>query len=287
MRDAGSVAAVVATPEEIAISHRWISAKIEASPRNPRIEAGLLVLTNHDPVLRNTRGGRPLTIGETHYVRGLYCHAVSKIVVRLPGPAQSFSAIVGVDSNPQTAGGRGSVEFSVSFGGKQGFRSAILHEGSPAVPVALEMKGASELLLEVGDGGDGIACDQADWAEAKVVLKDGRTIWLGDLPFVDETPATLAALPFSFVYGGTPSAILLNKWNVKRENRTFDQGRTRHAIRYTDPETKLAVTWGVTEYVDCPTVEWTLRFKNEGTADTPLLSEVQAIDTRFQRGGEG
>ena len=41
------------------------------------------------------------------------------------------------------------------------------------------------------------------------------------------------------------------------------------------------------EYHDFPTVEWTLAFKNEGTADTPLLSEVQAVDTRFHRGKEG
>jgi len=42
------------------------------------------------------------------------------------------------------------------------------------------------------------------------------------------------------------------------------------------------------EYLDFPTVEWTLYFKNTGAADSPILSEIQAVDTRFERndGGE-
>jgi len=56
------------------------------------------------------------------------------------------------------------------------------------------------VVLGAGDAGDGIASDHADWAEAKVVLADGRELWLGDLP--EATGGR--ALPFSFVYGGTP-----------------------------------------------------------------------------------
>jgi hypothetical protein len=37
-------------------------------------------------------------------------------------------------------------------------------------------------VLEVGDGGNGIGCDWADWADAKVILADGKEIWLADLP---------------------------------------------------------------------------------------------------------
>ena len=60
-----------------------------------------------------------------------------------------------------------------------------------------------------------------------------------------------------------------------------------HALTYTDPKTGLAVHWTAIEYHDFPTVEWTLALKNTGTADTPLLSDVRAVDTRFQRGKEG
>ena len=34
---------------------------------------------------------------------------------------------------------------------------------------------------------------------------------------------------------------------------------------------------------DYPTVEWTLHFKNTGAADTPVLSNILALDTRFER----
>ncbi len=281
-------AAPLPTPQEIAEAHRWLAAKVEPPAAGPRYEAGLVVLANHDPVLRNTRGeGRPLTLGKTAYTRGLYCHAVSKLIVRLPGPGKTFTAIVGVDSNDQTSGGRGSVVFSVSVAGKQRFRSETLHEGMKAVPVAVDLGGASEFLLEVGDAGDGISCDQSDWADAKVVLNDGTSVWLGDLPLAEGTPPSAGDPPFSFVYGGTPAAMLLKQWQVKRESCPLDAQRTRHMLTYSDPKTGLSVRWTAIEYHDFPTVEWTLAFKNEGTADTPLLSEIQAVDTQFQRGAEG
>jgi hypothetical protein len=64
---------------------------------------------------------------------GLYCHALSHVVVCLPGPGKTFTAVVGVDSNPQTVGGRGSIVFSVSIGGQQAFRSPMLREGLAGV----------------------------------------------------------------------------------------------------------------------------------------------------------
>ena len=41
------------------------------------------------------------------------------------------------------------------------------------------------------------------------------------------------------------------------------------------------------EYSDFPTVEWTVYFKNNGSADTPILSDIRSIDTRFERGAGG
>ena len=40
------------------------------------------------------------------------------------------------------------------------------------------------------------------------------------------------------------------------------------------------------QYSDYPTVEWTLHFKNTGTADSPILSGIQAIDTSFERNAQ-
>jgi len=63
--------------------------------------------------------------------------------------------------------------FGVRVAEKEVFRSKIMREGMPAERVNLDLGGATEFLLEVGDAADGIACDQADWAKAKISLADG------------------------------------------------------------------------------------------------------------------
>ncbi len=155
-------------------------------------------------------------IGKTPYTRGLYCHAVSKVIVRLPAPGKTFTAVVGVDTNNQTSGGRGSVVFSVTVKGKVVFKTKVIREGMPPAKVEADLAGADEFVLEVGNAGDGISCDQSDWADAKVTLASGKTLWLGGMPLHDRRAQALGAapqprssnLPFSFVYGGRGSADL-------------------------------------------------------------------------------
>lgn len=93
--------------------------------------------------------------------------------------------------------------------------------------------------------------------------------------------------PFSFTYGGKPSASLLNTWGVKRNQRKLDRNRTEREITYRDAATGLVVRAVVVEYDDFPTVEWTLYFRNEGTADTPILADIEALDATFERTAPG
>jgi alpha-galactosidase len=271
--------AVSPTPEEMLEARCFVAAKLEgvADPKQP--QTGLLILANNDPVQLNARNGKPLRIADKLYPRGLFCHAVSKLAVRLPKPAKRFSAIVGVDSNEQTRGGNGSVVFSVSVNDKVAFRSGLMHEGMPGVALNVDLAGTTEFVLEVADGGDGIGCDQADWAEAKATLDDGTTVWLGELPILGAQHRVYTTdLPFSFTYGGKSSAELLKGWPSKRESRPLDAARIEHLVSWTDPATGLAVRWAAVEYRDFPTVEWTLYFKNSGSKDTPILADIQALD---------
>ena len=86
-------------------------------------------------------------------------------------------------------------------------------------------------------------------------------------------------LPFSFIYGGKESGSFLHGW--KHEHRRLDahQGREKHEITWTDPDTGLAVTCEVTLFTDFPAVEWVLRFTNYGSEDTPILENIRALDT--------
>ena len=278
--------AVTVTRDEMATARSWVSARLEGV-RLPAPDPGLEVLENYDSVQKNARFGNPLRLGGKAYTHGLFCHANSRIVVRLPGPGKAFTARVGVDSNEQTVGGRGSVVFSVNVGDAEAFRSPIVREGMDSVAVDVALGGAREFALEVNDSGDGISCDQADWADARIAMADGSTVWLADLPLAD-TPALLdAEPPFSFTYGGTPSAELLPTWRLERASSELDRKRVRHTLTYTDPQTGLVVELVAVEYRDFPTVEWTVYLRNTGAADTPILEGIQALDLGLQRGHYG
>jgi alpha-galactosidase len=270
---------------------REVQAETPIPRREP--EAGLFVIANHDPVQKNSRGGKPMKLGTTEYMRGLYCHATSRLRVRLPGPGRSFDAVIGVDNNENTQAGGGSVHFFVVAGGKEMFRSDLLRGGGPAgVPVHVDLGDATEFLLCVDDGGDGIACDQADWADAKATLANGETVWLADLPILagESLPLPSRSVfqpPFSFVYAGRNSDSFLGSWRLSETSQELDADRTQRTQVYTDPQTGLVVRCEIVEYRDFPTVEWTLRFKNAGSTDTPILEGIQSLDTQFEHVGSG
>ena len=94
--------------------------------------------------------------------------------------------------------------FSVNAASKELLRSQVMRGGEAAAAVSVDLNGEREFTLEVGDAGDGINSDQANWADAKVTLTDGREILLGDLPIAGtELPRRASwSLPFSFRYAG-------------------------------------------------------------------------------------
>ncbi len=92
---------------------------------------------------------------------------------------------------------------------------------------------------------------------------------------------------FSFNYDGTSSEQWIGSWGCARESRPLDEKRTEHTITYSDPKTGLVVRCVGIEYRDFPAVEWVLYFQNTGDKDTPILKDIQALDTRFARAAAG
>ncbi len=122
-----------------------------------------------------------------------------------------------------------------------------------------------------GEPGNMNAMDEAQqWATAKLLGKP--------------TGVYTADPSFAFRYNGKPSRDLLPTWRVHRASRKLDAQRTEHSITYNDPATGLEVRCIAVQYQDFPTVEWTLTFRNISTSDTPILSDIQALDTEFRRG---
>src|SRR5690348_10303075 len=92
----------------------------------------------------------------------------------------------------------------------------------------------------------------------------------------------VSALPFSFLLDGQSSSNLLTGWKFKESSRTLE-GRSERTVSFTDPRSGLKVRCVAIGYDDFPTVEWTLYFKNTGTRDTPILSNVQALNLQLAR----
>ncbi len=86
---------------------------------------------------------------------------------------------------------------------------------------------------------------------------------------------------FSFTYNGRSSAEFLSTWPRKRAVRPLDARRTEHTLTYCDPKTGLEVRCVGVESHNFPTVEWTLYFKNRSGQNTPILSDVQAVNAVF------
>ncbi len=123
------------------------------------------------PMLGKSITGKPLTLGKQVYESGVGSHANSTAWFNLGGQGERFQATVGVDDN---ANGAGTVRFRI--GGDEGelWNSGIMKPGDSPKQVDVDLKGVKQLLLETSDGGDGIAFDHADWAEARFVMAQGK-----------------------------------------------------------------------------------------------------------------
>lgn len=116
--------------------------------------------------MRRSVEGNPIRIGGREFKRGLGTHARSTIIYKLDGSFRFFSAWVGVDDEK---GGAGTVVFQVFVDGRKAFESGVMRGKQPPKRVLVNIEGGRELRLVVTDAGDGISCDHADWADAKLL----------------------------------------------------------------------------------------------------------------------
>lgn len=275
--------------KEADLKERWIAAKFDGKASEiVRPESCLEVIQNHDPVFLDNRAGKKLQIAGQQYDRGLYCHAPSHINVFLPKPAKRFLGVVGIDTNAsETKAGGGSVRFHLQSSGQELYGSGIMRGGEKGIDVDVNLGGAKEFSLIIDDSGDGIACDQSDWADARVELEDGKVLFLSDLELISREAydRTLDLdFPFSFVYDGKSSKTFLKDWDLDRKKTDLIDGKVVRTLTFTEPNGQLQVTCSAIDYVDYPFVEWTLNFKNlSKDADTPIIENIKPIDTIFGR----
>ena len=96
-----------------------------------------------------------------------------------------------------------------------------------------------------------------------------------------------SSLPFSFTYGHQGSSELLPAWNSKRETQQLEGARIERTFIWTDPKTGLEVRLVAIDFKDFPVIEWTMYFKNGGQTDTPILEDIQPLDSIFSLTDKG
>jgi alpha-galactosidase len=91
-------------------------------------------------------------------------------------------------------------------------------------------------------------------------------------------------IPFSFVYGGKNSTDFLDGWKKQVKDEKIDATKCRHTLTLTDPVTGLEVRAVATIYTNTAGVDWTLYFTNNGTMDSPVIEQVNALDVTIKLG---
>lgn len=92
-------------------------------------------------------------------------------------------------------------------------------------------------------------------------------------------------LPISFVLDGKPIHGIPKEWRPVVRNLRIDKHRTETDFEGTDAKTGLHIRVECTEYHDYPVTEWVAWFTNQGQKATPILSDIQALDAKFQGTG--
>lgn len=91
-------------------------------------------------------------------------------------------------------------------------------------------------------------------------------------------------VPFSFTYAGKRSKEFLASWDHQANVRSRI-GPLVETVTFTDPATALEVKCISRPYFDFAAVEWTVYLTNKGKTDTPIIENLQALDTEFERRG--
>ena len=112
---------------------------------------------------------KTLSIGGTSYARGMGVHARSELLYELKPEYRRFVAVVGVDDEMRGYD-MASVAFAVQLDDRTIAESPVIRLGDRWHFDVEIPGGAKRIRLLVGDAGDGINADHADWAEAGFVV---------------------------------------------------------------------------------------------------------------------
>ena len=109
--------------------------------------------------------GYPMKINGKEYLKGIGVHAYSDVDYDLDRKYKRFESFIGVDDS---ACDDASLRFTVLVDGKRKYISPIMHKNDEARFISVDVENGYHLELIVDSPEDIIACDHANWAEARL-----------------------------------------------------------------------------------------------------------------------
>lgn len=153
--------------------------------------------------------GGPISIGGKTFEHGIGTHARSEMRVLLDGKATRLAGLCGLD-DASAKDSAASVEFEIVADGAVVWRSGVLKAGSAAVAFDVPLEKARDVRLKVGDAGDGMAADRADWADAVIRFsgQSPQAVAPADDGLASQLP------PVKEAQGGPPNVPAEVKWEA-------------------------------------------------------------------------
>ena len=113
-----------------------------------------------------------------------------------------------------------------------------------------------------------------------------RDLLLGTLPGAgpDRYPADA---PFSFFCGQRSSRDWLKLAEASCESSDWNGDQRFHQLRWSDPVTGLVCILELTEFRNFPALEWVVRLRNDGLADTEPVANFKALDISWKAVRQG
>ncbi len=94
-------------------------------------------------------------------------------------------------------------------------------------------------------------------------------------------------VPFSFMCGSRSSRDWIKPETAERETDEDRDGRRLHRLRWRDPRSGLRCTMELTEFLDFPAMDWVIRLRNDGAAETEPITDFKALDMFWKCAREG
>jgi hypothetical protein len=112
----------------------------------------------------------PLLLGGVRYERGIGMHAWARMTYPVPPNAVELQAIIGV-ADKMRDNPRAAVTFEVrDQANTLLFDSGLVDGTTPPMPIHVDVRGKTAVILAVTDGGNGIDCDHANWVVPSFLL---------------------------------------------------------------------------------------------------------------------